>query len=123
MLASTCSIRLATLATVKFLSRLLTALNLLPSMATTARVNKLNCRHSCKNCAQAARIAGPLPCRNSAMVLKHGPQRPAIAIGLPLKPPARLDAVEIAVNVELEQVARRIARTSRRLRLDPRKSS
>ena len=39
MLASTCSKRLASLATVKFLSRLFTALNLLPSMATTARVN------------------------------------------------------------------------------------
>src|SRR5438128_7335017 len=36
MLASTCSIRLPTLATVKFLSRLFTALNLLPSIATTA---------------------------------------------------------------------------------------
>ena len=34
--------RLATLATVKFLSRLLTALNLLPSMATIVRVKRLN---------------------------------------------------------------------------------
>src|SRR3546814_13426902 len=47
---------LAALATVKFLSRLLTALNLLPSMATTARVNRSNWRHSTINCAQAARI-------------------------------------------------------------------
>src|SRR3974390_1207380 len=93
--------RLATLATVKFLSRLLTALNLLPSIATTARVNKLNWRHNTRNRAQAARIAGPL---------SRGT-------------PARLNAVEIAVNVKLEQIARRIARASRRLRLDPRKSS
>ena len=41
MLASTCSIRLPTSATVKFLSRLFTALNLLPSVATAARVKKL----------------------------------------------------------------------------------
>ena len=39
---STCSMRLATFATVKFLSRLLTALNLLPSIATIVRVQKLN---------------------------------------------------------------------------------
>jgi len=42
MLASTCSMRLATFATVKFLSRLLTALNLLPSIAMTVRVKRLN---------------------------------------------------------------------------------
>ena len=42
MLASTCSMRLATLATVKFLSRLLTALNLLPSIAMIVRVKRLN---------------------------------------------------------------------------------
>ena len=34
-----------------------------------------------------------------------------------------MDAVEIAVNVELEQIARRIARASRRLCFDPRKSN
>ena len=42
MLASTCSMRLATLATVKLRSRLLTALNLLPSIATIVRVKRLN---------------------------------------------------------------------------------
>src|SRR5271155_2282684 len=60
MLASTCSIRLATLATVKFLSRLLTPLKRLPSSATTARVNRLNWRHRTTNWAQAERIAAPL---------------------------------------------------------------
>ena len=38
MLASTCSMRFLSLATVKFLSRLLTALNLLPSIATGSSV-------------------------------------------------------------------------------------
>ena len=48
MLASTCSMRLATFATVKFLSRLLTALNLLPSIAMTVRVKSLGSR-LCEN--------------------------------------------------------------------------
>ena len=85
MLASVCSIRLATLATVKFLSRLLTALNLLPSMATTAWVNSLSPRHSSTNCAQAARIAGPLSRRKSAMVLKSGISRPVSHISSMLR--------------------------------------
>ena len=43
-----------------------------------------------------------------------------IALGLPLQPPARPNPVEIAVDVELQQIARRIAWPPRRLRLDPR---
>ena len=76
MLASTCSMRFSTLAFVKFLSRLLTALNLLPSMATIAFVNRFNRRHRVTNCVQTARIAEPLLRRNSAMVLKSGIKRP-----------------------------------------------
>jgi hypothetical protein len=85
MLASTCSMRLATLATVKFLSRLLTALNLLPSIAMTARLNSLNWRHNTTNCAQAARIAGPLSRRKSAIVLKSGISRPVSHISSMLR--------------------------------------
>ena len=51
MLASTCSIRFFSLALVKFLSRAFTALNLLPSIAATARVNRSSRRHSTMNCA------------------------------------------------------------------------
>ena len=85
MLASTCSMRLATFATVKFLSRLLTALNLLPSIATIVRVKRLNWRHSTTNCPQAARIAGPLSRRKSAIVLKSGISRPVSHISSMLR--------------------------------------
>ena len=60
------------------------------------------------------------------MVLKPGPQaakRPDdldVAATLALQTSARTDPVEVAVNVELQQVARRVARTPRRFRLDPR---
>ena len=40
---------------------------------------------------------------------------------LRLQPPARSDPVQIAVDVELQKVARRIAGTPHRLRLHPQK--
>jgi hypothetical protein len=43
-----------------------------------------------------------------------------IALGFPLQPPARSNPVQIAVDVELQQIAGRIARPPRRLRFDPR---
>jgi len=54
---------------VKLLSRLLTALNLLPSMATLAFANRPILRHNSTNCAQTFLIAGPLSLRKSAMAL------------------------------------------------------
>jgi hypothetical protein len=39
--------------------QLLTALNLLPSIATMASENKPNCRHSTMNWRHTLRIAGP----------------------------------------------------------------
>ena len=41
---------------------------------------------------------------------------------LTLKPPARLNPVEIAVNIELQQHRRMIRRPTSRLRIDPVKS-
>jgi len=61
---------------VKFLPRLLTALNLLPSMATTASRNKPSCRLSSINSRQTFRMASPLSRRKSAIVLKSGASRP-----------------------------------------------
>src|SRR6516164_6446285 len=58
------------------LSRLFTALNLLPSIATTARVNRPSSRHNTTNRAHTARIAAPLSLRKSAIVLKSGASRP-----------------------------------------------
>ena len=56
-------------ARVKFLSRLFTALNLLPSIATLAFASSPNLRHKATNCAQTLLMAGPLSLRKSAMVL------------------------------------------------------
>jgi hypothetical protein len=42
-----------------------------------------------------------------------------IAPGLALQPPARLNPVEIAINVELQQAGRMIGRPAGRLGIDP----
>jgi transposase, IS5 family len=55
----------------------LTALNLLPSMATTACVNSFSSWHSTTNWRQTLRIAAaPLSRRKSAIVLNTGARRP-----------------------------------------------
>jgi hypothetical protein len=76
MLASTCSMRRLVEPREKDLSRELTALNRLPSIATIAWVNRFRFRQSATNCRQAERIAGPLSLRKSAIVLKSGVSRP-----------------------------------------------
>ena len=85
MLASTCSIRFFSLALVKFLSLVFTALNLLPSIAATAWLNRSSRRHRSMNLRQAARIAGPLSFLKSAMVLKSGARRPVSHISSTLR--------------------------------------
>src|SRR6267142_237544 len=106
MLASTCSIRFFSLALVKFLSRLFTALNLLPSMAATAWPNRASRRQRTMNWRQTARE----------------PHQLDIAARFPFQPTARLQAVEIAVEVNLQQRRGMIGRPSRRRRRHPRKS-
>ncbi len=64
-----CAIRRFILAAVKLRSRLFTALNLLPSIATLALVKRPSWRQSATNCAQTLRIAVPLSLRKSATVL------------------------------------------------------
>ena len=61
---------------VKFRSRLFTALNLLPSMATQSPFKVPIRRQSSTNCAQVLRMAGPLSCLKSAMVLWLGTSLP-----------------------------------------------
>jgi hypothetical protein len=61
--------RRSILARVKFLSRLFTALNLLPSIATLACVSSPIARHSATKRAQTWRMALPLFLRKSAIVL------------------------------------------------------
>src|SRR6476659_6575302 len=68
-LSSICFWRRLILPCVKLLSRLFTALNLLPSTATLAFASRPILRHNSTNCAQTFLIAGPLSLRKSAMVL------------------------------------------------------
>jgi hypothetical protein len=60
------AIRRCILARVKFLSRLMTALNLLPLIATPASVKRPIVRHSTTNRLQTWRMARPLSLRKSA---------------------------------------------------------
>jgi hypothetical protein len=76
MLSSIRSKRLFILASVKFLSRAFTALNLDPSMATLAALNSSSLRHSATNSRQTSRMALPLSLRKFAMVLKSGARCP-----------------------------------------------
>src|SRR5476649_2401007 len=76
MLSSICASRRCILACVKFRSRVLTALNLLPSIATLASLNSSRRRHSITNSRQTLRMASPLSLRKSAIVLKSGIRRP-----------------------------------------------
>ena len=90
-------------ARVKFLSRVLTALNLAPSIATLASANRSSWRHSVTKRAQTLRIAGPLSLRKFAIVFVIGHQATGqphdldVAPGLPLKAPARLEVEVTAV--------------------------
>lgn len=63
----------------------ITALNLLPSIATTASVNSFIRRHSATNWLQTRRMAGQLSLRKSAIVLKSGAQRPVSQINSRLR--------------------------------------
>ena len=70
---------------VKFRSRLLTALNLLPSMATIASVNSFNSRQSITKRRQTLRMPLPFSRRKSAMVLKSGANLPVSHINSTLR--------------------------------------
>src|SRR5260370_15609502 len=74
--SSICAIRRCILACVKFRSRVLTALNLLPSIATLASLNSSRRRHSTTNSRQTSPMAVPLFFRKSAIVLKTGIRLP-----------------------------------------------
>src|SRR6185436_17161283 len=111
--------RRSTLARVKFLSRLFTALNLLPSIATLACVSRPN--EPGANLPNGATII--LAEVGNRLVIgsktAREPHHLDVAPGLTLKPAARLNPVEIAVNVELQQHRRMIRRTAGCLGIDP----
>jgi hypothetical protein len=102
---------------VKLRSRLFTALNLLPSIATLAFTSRPITRHSStKRAYLADRTAVVLPEIGDRLVVGDEPAKQPhqldIAAGLALEPPARLHPVEIAVDVELQQIGGRIARAA-----------
>src|SRR5262249_36293237 len=95
MLSSIRSKRLFILASVKFLSRALTALNFDPSIATLASLNRSSFRHGAVNSRQISRMGLPLSLRKSAMVLKSGASCPVSQIISMLRwhPGGRLDGI------------------------------
>src|SRR4030095_11151852 len=100
--------RRSILARVKFLSRLFTALNLLPSIATLACVSRPIARHSVIARAHFAdgRAIVLTEIRNRLVIGNEAARQPHhfnVAPGLTLEPAARLNPVEIAVYVELQQ--------------------
>ena len=117
--------RRSILARVKFLSRLFTALNLLPSIATLACVSRPIMRHSATNRAQTLPdgTAIVLAEVGNRLVIGSEPARQPhhlnVAPGLTLQPAARLDPIEIAVDVELQQYRRMIRRPAGYLGIDP----
>src|SRR5262249_17913304 len=101
--------RRSILARVKFLSRLLTALNLLPSMATLACVSKPIMRHSANEACAHLADGGAIVLAeigNRLVIWSQTSRQPHhlnVAPSLALKPATRMDPIEIAVNVELQQ--------------------
>src|SRR5713101_4865847 len=123
-LSSICFWRRWILPCVKLLSRLFTALNLLPSTATLAFASRPILRHNSTNRAQTFLMAGAVVFAEigDGFVIRYEPSRQPhhfqIAAGLTLQPPARLDSVEIAVDVELEHRRRMIRGPAGRCRID-----
>ncbi len=102
----------------------LTALNLLPSIATMLASRRSRPRQRATNCWHTLRMAGPLSRRKSAMVLKSGgqaarePDQLQVPSALALEATRGLHLVEIPVDVDLEDRCRMVARTAWFLRND-----
>src|SRR3954465_750997 len=124
MLSSICARRRCILAWVKFRSRLLTALNLLPSIATLASLNSSRRRHSITLAANPANgLAVILAEVGYGLEVRHQasgqPNQFDVALALPLQTPARLHSIKVSVDVNLQQGRRVIGWPSCRLRLTP----
>src|ERR1700731_1743574 len=106
---------------VKLRSLLLTALMRVPSTASNSRPNRSRRRHRITNSRKTFLNAARLSLRKSAIVLKSAqqPDDLDVAMTFGLKTAARPNPVEIAVDIELQEIAGRVAGTARRLRLDP----
>src|SRR5882757_7113064 len=103
MLSSICARRRCILAWVKFRSRVLTALNLLPSIATLASLNRF------KTAAQQHELAADLSDGLAIVLAEVGyclevrhqaagqPNQLDVTLALPLQAPARLHPIEVSV--------------------------
>src|SRR6266699_5759075 len=112
-------------ARVKFLSRLFTALNLLPSIATVGLGEQAQgateCNEPGADLADGAAIV-LAEIRNRLVIGNKAAREPHhldVAPGLTLEPAARLNPIEVAVDVELQQHRRMIRRPAGCLRIDP----
>src|ERR1022692_112725 len=106
MLSSICSRRRCILACVKFRSRALTALNLLPSIATLVSLNSSRRRHSTTNSRQTLRMASPLSLRKSAIVYPAEAELSQIKlINKDIDRPDRIVIAQIVVQPLREQSA------------------
>jgi hypothetical protein len=106
-LSSNCLRRRSIFALVKFLSRLFTALNLLPWIATLAFKSRPIRRHSSTNRAQTFLMAPLLSLLRNRLVVRRQPtEQPHhldVAPRFAFQPPARLYPVEVAIDVELHR--------------------
>jgi hypothetical protein len=116
MLSSTCAIRARSLAGVKFLSRLLTALNLLPSTATSvseayaaAEQDEASAGRLDRRAVVAAEVGD---CFEVGCQTAEQPHQLEVSLRFALQAPAGGNAVQVAVDVELQQGARMVGRTS-----------
>lgn len=102
---------------VKLRSLLLTALIRAPSTASNSRPNRSSRSHSSESGAIVGAEIG-----DGLEVGFQRPQQPDdldVAVAFGFQSAARPYAVEITVDVQLEQIAGRVARPAGRLRLDP----
>src|ERR1700724_1377008 len=113
---------------VKFRSLLLTALMRVPSIASNSRPEQIKApaqkhevpKHGFEGGAiDAAKIGDRLEIRVQAA---QQPQDLDVTIGFGFQTPARSYPVQIAIDVELEKITRRVARTARCLRSHSRKT-
>ena len=112
---------------VKLRSLLLTALMRVPSTAKSSRPNRSSRLHSSVNCRNTDLKSARLSARKSAMVLKSGFSVRSSHMTSMLRwhsaSSRRLDRTRLRYPyVELEQIARRVARPTGRLRLDAREA-
>src|SRR3982074_100650 len=128
MLSSICASRRCILACVKFRSRALTALNLLPSIAT------LPVLHSSRPPAQNHHLTADLTDGRPIVLSEVGyrleirhqaagePNQLDVALAFPLQAPARLHPIEVSIDVNLQQRRWMVGWPSCRLWLDAAKT-